>query len=286
MRFVSFNVQYGVGLDGVCDPKRIADAVRGADIIALQEVSRNLPKNSHADLPAIFEALLPDYFTAFGSGVDADAGSEIIDGKAVNRRLQFGNMVLSRYPIATIRNILLPRTRTLGPVNLQRSAVEALIVTPSGLIRVYSVHLDHRSPAERMSQIDYLKARASLYGVEGGGISGSGELGFPDLPHTDDYLIMGDFNMLPESPEYVAMVGPKDIYYGRTPRANCPTDALDHLGKRGPGAYTWEEPSRTDTRQYLDYFFVSGSLVSRLKDGWVDEKCIASDHKPVWLEIE
>lgn len=286
MRFVSFNVQYGVGLDGVCDPKRIADAVRSADIIALQEVSRNLPKNSHIDLPAIFEALLPDYFTAFGSGVDADMGSEIIDGKAVSRRLNFGNMVLSRYPILTVRNILLPRSRTFGLLNLQRSAVETLIGAPSGPIRVYSVHLDHTSPAERIQQIDYLRQRASLYGVEGGGISGYGNLGFPDAPHTDDYLIMGDFNMLPESPEYVAMAGPKDHYYARTPRATCPTDALDYLGKRGPDAYTWEEPNRTEDRQYLDYCFVSGTLAGRLKDGWVDEQCVASDHKPVWVEIE
>jgi endonuclease/exonuclease/phosphatase family metal-dependent hydrolase len=286
MRFVSFNVQFGVGLDGVCDPKRVADAVRGADIIALQEVSRNLPKNSHADLPAIFAALLPDYFTAFGSGVDADMGSEIIDGKAASRRLHFGNMVLSRYPILTVRNILLPRTRTFGLLNLQRSAVETLIGSPSGPIRIYSVHLDHTGPAERILQIEYLKQRASLYGVEGGGISGYSDFGFPDPPHTDDYLIMGDFNMLPESPEYIAMAGPKDHYYVRTPRTTCPTDALDYLGKRGPGAYTWEEPSRTEDRQYLDYCFVSGTLVSRLKDGWVDEECVASDHKPVWVEIE
>jgi endonuclease/exonuclease/phosphatase family metal-dependent hydrolase len=286
MRFVSFNVQYGVGLDGVYDPKRIAEAVRGADIIALQEVSRNLPKNSHADLPAIFASLLPDYFSAFGSGVDADMGSEIIDGKAVSRRLNFGNMVLSRYPILTVRNILLPRTRTFGLLNLQRSAVEALIGAPSGPIRVYSVHLDHTGPVERIMQIEYLKQRASLYGIEGGGISGHSDLGFPEAPHTDDYLLMGDFNMLPESHEYIAMAGPRDPYYGRTPRANCPTDALDYLGKRGLDAYTWEEPKRTDIRQYLDYCFVSGSLVSRLKDGWVDEERVASDHKPVWLEIE
>lgn len=286
MKFVSFNIQYGVGLDGVCDPKRIAEAVKGADIIGMQEVSRNLPKNSLADLPAIFGDLLPDYFTAFGGGVDVDMGSQVIDGKATSRRLQFGNMVLSRYPILAVRNILLPRMRTFGLLNLQRSALEALIGTPSGPIRVYSVHLDHGSPGERILQIDYLKQRTALYGVEGGSTTGFGSLGFPDVPHTDDYLIMGDFNMLPESPEYIAMAGLKDIYYGRTPRAADPTDALDCLGKRSPDAFTWEEPGRPEIRQYLDYVFVSGGLVGRLKNGWVDEACIASDHKPVWLEMD
>jgi endonuclease/exonuclease/phosphatase family metal-dependent hydrolase len=286
MKFVSFNIQYGVGLDGVCDPERIAVAVRGADIIALQEVSRNLPKNSQADLPAIFSDLLSGYFPAFGAGVDTDAGSEIVHGKAVVRRVQFGNMILSRHPILAIRNILLPRSRTYGMLNIQRSALEALIATPVGPIRVYSVHLDHSSPAERMAQIEFLRGRATLYGVEGGSVSGTSELGFPETPHTDDFVIMGDFNMLPESPEYIAMAGPKDVYYGRTPRANQPTDALGHLGKRGSDAFTWEEPGHPEIRQYLDYCFVSGSLVHRLKNGWVDDACIASDHKPVWLELD
>lgn len=285
MKFVSFNVQYGVGLDGICDLGRIAAAVRGADVIGLQEVTRNLPANGGIDMPPMLADLLGDYFHAFGAGVDTDAGSTITDGKAVMRRLQFGNMILSRHPILATRNILLPRTRTYGELNIQRSALEALIETPTGPLRVYSVHLDHRAPSERIAQIDFLRQRAMLFGVEGGAVTGSGGLGFTEVPHAEDYLLMGDFNTLPDSPEYLAMVGPKDVYYGRTPRADHPTDALDHLGKRQPGDYTWEEPSRTEVRQYLDYFFVSGSLVHRLTDGHVDTACTASDHKPVWLEI-
>jgi endonuclease/exonuclease/phosphatase family metal-dependent hydrolase len=286
MKFVSFNIQYGLGLDGVYDLERIAEAVRGADIVAFQEVTINFPKNSHIEMPAAFAELMPDYFHAFGAGTDTDAGSEIVDGKAVMRRRQFGNMILSRYPILSTRNLLLPRTRTYDYLNLQRSALEALVDTPSGPIRVYSVHLDHRSPGERIDQIAFLKDRATLYGIEGGAVSGGTEFHFLDAPHPDDFVIMGDFNMLPESPEYVAMTGVKDHFHGRTPRFNHPLDALDFLGKRGPDAFTWEEPGRPDVRQYLDYCFASGSLCHRLKDGWVDEACIASDHKPVWLEIE
>jgi endonuclease/exonuclease/phosphatase family metal-dependent hydrolase len=286
MRFVSFNIQYGIGLDGNCDVKRIVDAVQGADIVALQELTTNFPKNSHMDMPAVVAELMPDYFHAFGAGTDTDAGSEIVDGKMVMRRRQFGNMILSRFPIHTTRNLLLPRSRTYDYLNLQRSAIEALIGTPAGPIRVYSVHLDHRSPGERIRQIEFLKARATLYGVEGGAVSGGAEFHFLDAPHPDEFVIMGDFNMLPESPEYVAMAGPKDHHYGRTPRFNDPIDALAFLDKRGPNAFTWEDPGRPEVRQHLDYCFVSGSLVHRLKDGWVDEACIASDHKPVWLELD
>lgn len=285
MKFVSFNIQYGVGLDGNFNIERIADAIRDADIIALQEVTRNLPKNSRADLPALIAARLPEFFHAFGAGTVTDAGSGIVDGKVSMRHLEFGNMILSRHPILATRNILLPRTRTFDRLNLQRSALEALIDTPMGAIRVYSVHLDHRSPEERISQIVFLKDRIVNHTREGGAVSGGSEFGFPDLPCPEDYVVMGDFNMQPEQPEYIAMAGASDLYYGRTPNASNPTDALDRLGKRTASTYTWEEPGKPDIRQYLDYCFLSASLLTRLADGWVDEACTASDHKPVWVEL-
>ena len=72
MKFASFNVQYGIGLDGKFDAARIADAVKGADIIAMQEVTRNFGRNGHADLPGIFADLLPDRYHAFGAGLVVD----------------------------------------------------------------------------------------------------------------------------------------------------------------------------------------------------------------------
>ena len=62
MRVVTYNVQYGIGLDGRYDLDRIADAVRGADVIALQEISRNNPRNGGHDMVAAIGEALPDYF--------------------------------------------------------------------------------------------------------------------------------------------------------------------------------------------------------------------------------
>ncbi len=37
-----------------------------------------------------------------------------------------------------------------------------------------------------------------------------------DLPEElDDFVLMGDFNLFPESPEYVEIVGESDYYSGR-----------------------------------------------------------------------
>lgn len=38
MRFVTYNIRYGLGRDGLIDLDRIAESVGQADVIALQEV--------------------------------------------------------------------------------------------------------------------------------------------------------------------------------------------------------------------------------------------------------
>ncbi|MGF6173268.1 endonuclease/exonuclease/phosphatase family protein [Ensifer sp. 4252] len=286
MRFASYNIQYGIGLDGQFDPERIAASLDGADIIALQEVTRGFHRNGHVDLVACFEALFPGHFSAFHAPCDIDIGSSVEDGRAVSRRFQFGNMILSRWPILSTRLISLPRTRTISPMNLQRGATEALIATPSGPLRVYSVHLDHVLPAERIAQIRFLKERLLGYPLEGGGITGADDFGFAEPPHPEDFVVMGDFNMEPETPEYCAMVGSRDAYYGRSLRVENAVDALAHLGRLTPESYSWIHPEDPQRRMHLDYCFISAGLVPRLKDGWTDYDAKGSDHLPIGFKLE
>ena len=221
---------------------------------------------------------------SYGPACDVLVDYQPISGRLVERRFQFGNMVLSRFPIRTSRNLLLPRNRTYNKLNLQRGALETVIEAPGGALRVYSVHLDHISPDERLSQIAFLKDRAQLYINEGGALTGVNEFGLPDPPLPPDFLIMGDFNMEPEGPEYVAMVGRNDAFYGRQPRTGFPTDAQAHLGRRSPESYSWISEDGT-RRMHLDYCFVSGDLASRLTSAFVDTEATGSDHFPVWMEI-
>jgi len=286
VRFASYNIQYGIGLDGRFDPERIAASLEGADIIALQEVTRGFHRNGHVDLVARFEALFPGHFTAFHAPCDIDIGSAVEDGRAVSRRFQFGNMILSRWPILSTRLIALPRTRTVSPMNLQRGATEALIATPGGPLRVYSVHLDHVLPAERIAQIRFLKERMLGYPLEGGGITGAADFGYAEPPHPADFVVMGDFNMQPETPEYCAMVGSRDAYYGRSLRLENPVDTLAHLGRLTPESYSWVHPEDHDRRMHLDYSFISAGLVPRLKDAWTDYAATGSDHLPIGFELD
>lgn len=286
MKLVSYNIQYGIGLDGRFDLDRIAETVRGADIIAVQEVTRNFARNGGADMVAGLQDRLPEHFSVFGAGMDVDMGSAVENGRAVNRRLQFGNMVLSRFPIISSRNLLLPRSRTFDALNLQRSALEALVMVPGGPLRVYSVHLDHVSSEERLAQIGELKARALGYPLEGGAVSGAVEFGFREPPYPDDFILMGDFNMEPESAEYRAMVGAIDTDFGRKRRATHPLDAEALFGSRAADAYSWMDMEDNSRRKHLDYCFVSAGLSPRVSACRTDIEAIGSDHFPVWLELD
>lgn len=287
MKFVSYNIQYGIGMDGMFDPERIAASIKGGDVIALQEVTRGFPRNGHVDLVARFSDLFPEHFHVYGAPCDLLLDVSVENGRRVERRFQFGNMILSRWPILSTRHHLLPRSRTVEMLNLQRGALEAVIVAPGGPLRVYSVHLDHVSPDERLGQIRFLKERVVNFASEGGSLTGAAEEGFPDLPLPEDFLLMGDFNMEPESTEYIAMVGQRDRYYGRILRANEPVDVLDRLGLLTPESHTWAKPPGDGPmKMHLDHCFVNAGLVPRLKNAWVDNEALGSDHFPLWVEVE
>lgn len=287
MKLVSYNIQYGIGMDGRFDPERIAASIADADVIALQEVTRGFHKNGYADLVARFADFFPTHFHVFGPSCDVLAEIVEENGRPLERRFQFGNMILSRWPILATRHLLLPRSRTISHINLQRGAVEAVIAAPTGPLRIYSTHLDHISPDERVSQITFLKERILQFGAEGGALTGGAAEGFPDPPLPEDFLLMGDFNMEPESPEYLAMVGRRDRYYGRVLRADQMIDVLDRTGQLGPGSYSWAKPPGDGpVKMHLDYCFINGALEPRLKRAWVDLSALGSDHFPLWTELE
>lgn len=268
---VSYNIQFGFGIDGHYDLARIIDAVRDADVILLQEVTRGFIRNKGADMVAAIRALLPDRFAVIGMPVDIDFGSAPRDGAVHDSRFQFGNMVLSRWPILSSRPHLLPRTMRNERLNLQRGALEALIQTPAGPIRFISVHLDHVDADERLRQIDALRHIVIEGGSDGGAATGMAEFGFPELPVTEHALAAGDYNMRPGSPEHAAMTGEG---------ANALTDVSP------PGdVMSFYNPKEEETLQRLDYGFATQALAKRVTKSWIDEAATGSDHRPLWFAI-
>jgi endonuclease/exonuclease/phosphatase family metal-dependent hydrolase len=285
VKFASYNIQYGFGLDGIYDLDRIARSVEAADIIALQEVTRGFSENDFADMVDDLAALFPNHFWVYGAPCDVHVETGEDGFPPRGTRFQFGNMILSRWPVLSTRTLLLPRCRTITKLNLQRGATEAVIDTPDGALRVYSVHLDHVSPDERIRQLAYLNERINAFPFEGGSLTGACEFGIAEPPLPEDYVVMGDFNMVPESPEYCSFAGTADTYFGRVPRIGTPVDALAALEAYPPGSYSWMDPKDHNKRMHLDYCFVSCGLQRRLKSAYVDTGSVGSDHFPLWVEI-
>jgi endonuclease/exonuclease/phosphatase family metal-dependent hydrolase len=193
-------------------------------------------------------------------------------------------MVLSRYPIVASRNLLLPRTLRFSRGNLQRAALEALVIAPAGPIRIYSVHIDHVSATERALQIAHLKARAFAYTAEGGAISGAAEYGFPEPPRPQAFVLMGDFNMDRFSPEYRQMIGEQDD--AARAAGGDPVDVYS-LGDGLPeGAVSWVDDAKPETNRLIDYAFVERSLAERAGKVRIDGEAKGSDHLPVWFELD
>ena len=80
MRLLSYNIQYGYGRDGAYRLDRVANVVKSADIVALQEVDRHWQRTNYDDQPALLAQMLPDHYMVYGAGFDMDAATETTFG--------------------------------------------------------------------------------------------------------------------------------------------------------------------------------------------------------------
>ncbi len=288
MKFVSYNIQYSKGKDGRHDLARIADTVRGADVIALQEVTRNMPGVPDADQPDALSRLLAEYYWIYGPPVDVDMSGLGPDGRPANRRTQFGNMILSRYPILSSRLLLLPRYKTYDKPNVQCAALEGVVELPSGPLRVYGVHLNSRNAAERIAQIDYLLPKLFDIVREGGALTGPVWFkGMTGVPMSEECVVMGDCNLVPGSPEYLRIVGEPDYFHGSRVEARHLVDSWTQAGNPADEGLTWyDETDNWQSGFRLDYGFVSAGLAAKLGAARIDTEAPGSDHQPYWFDLD
>lgn len=283
MRLLSFNIQYGFGADGVYDLTRAAQVIAAADIACLQEVDRHWSRSGFDDQPARLEALLPDRYTVFGPGFDMDA-SRSEGGRVVNRRRQFGPMIVSRWKILWSRLHLLPLAAMIEPINTQTCALEACIAAPCGPLRVVSVHLAHVGVGERLAQIAALRAALPAVGPWSGTDDEPARNwteGQDEPPCPAPMLWMGDFNSEPGSAEYRAIVGETPYHPGARYRGAMVDAAA------GLGLHTHEKQiAGALRRRQLDHIFLDAALAPRLLRVWTETDCPASDHFPLWAEID
>ena len=290
MKLVTYNIHFGLGKDDRYDLPRIADEVRGADLIALQEVERNWPRSGMTDQVAEFAGLFPDYYWIYGAGLDVDASVRGPNGHIDNRRRQFGNMLLSRYPFLSSRNHLLPKWGTVGQLSLQRSALEGVVALDSGPVKLYTTHLHHLAASKRMEQVETLLQVIDQAPRSGGVWCGThynpaaGWTDDPAPPMPAETIILGDLNFTCEAAEYERMIGPWNAQRGRLVNVAGLADAWVAAGHAETDGGTVFPADGQGKR--IDYCLLSAWLAPKVRTAQVDMEAQGSNHQPLHIEID
>lgn len=292
MRVVTYNIQYGFGRDGRHDIARTAEVLRGADIIGLQEVEAFWDRSGNIhQCERIAETL--GLHAVYGVTVDIHKELPAPDGGRRAVRRQFGNAILSRWPILTSRTFLFPKLSPQNAHSIQRGITEATIAVPSGPIRVYCTHFSHLCDEERMEHARValdLHRRAQADGpVASGWHPDTSWLEDAPPPVPADAILMGDLNLTPDSPVYTALTGPVSGMYGRLIPPDGFADtwtAAGHDEAAGHTLYPGDEGWRKKTGKRIDYVLATPGLAARVVAAEVLSNADASDHQPVAVTFE
>jgi endonuclease/exonuclease/phosphatase family metal-dependent hydrolase len=145
VRVATFNLQHGASADGgPVDAALVGEACAAlrADVLALQEVDRGLPRSGGADLAAVAAAA---------------TGMELVFGRTLRRDGgEYGNALLVRGVVHRVEHLALPRrfARLPGPWRREpRGAIFATVVVGGLRLRVAATHLAVRA-VENGPQLD------------------------------------------------------------------------------------------------------------------------------------
>lgn len=240
IKLATFNIHHGEGTDGRLDLGRVADLVRGVDIVAFQEVDVRFRDRSGGVDQARWLGKELKGNSAFGPNLVEGGGS-------------YGVALVTRFPITSHINHRLPRS--VGREKAEpRGLLECRLDVAGRPLRVYVTHLAHDSQADRALQIRRLREIVSV--------------------SPDPWIVMGDFNLRPDTADYKALTGPDGPRF---------VDAWSVAGK-GPGCTIG---LRGDRPGRIDYIFTAEPLAGGLVNGSarVDAETIASDHQPLFVDL-
>jgi len=272
---LSWNIQCGLGCDGVFDLARIARVMRvlgDADVICCQEVARHdAAYASGADQEAELQRLFPGYQVFFGAGLDREG-----DGGAGGARRQFGNALLSRLPVLQVFRHLLPHPAAGGIKHMQRQAIEAVLQTASGPLRVVTTHLEYFSCDHRAAQIARLREIQQEVAANEASPAKAAPSPYDLTPRPASLVLCGDFNVKPDDAEYTQLMAEPLLDAWRVARGAEPHPPSTGLFDRKQ----W--PMGGHCR---DYFAVTADVAQRIAAVEIDLTTDASDHQPLLLTL-
>jgi len=152
LRFITFNIRHALGLDEQIDLKRVISVIADsyADVVALQEVDRYMSRSGNIDQAAeIARELQMEWRYA---------------ASLRHGRSEYGNAILSRYPIEEDEVIFFPGEKE------RRSLLNVKLRTDKGTMWALTTHLGvtERDRARQMpmlmTQLAKVKSKAILMG--------------------------------------------------------------------------------------------------------------------------
>jgi len=123
---MTFNVRHGVGMDRRLDLHRQATIISQADIVLLQEVDRHLFRSRRQDQAQVLAEGSGLYNYAFGASLNFLGG-------------QYGNAVLSRFPLRSVAVHRIPRPFWTEP----RTVLQVETTIDDEVVYLFNTHLGY-----------------------------------------------------------------------------------------------------------------------------------------------
>ena len=147
VKVMSFNIAHGLGMDGITDLERTAGVIEDscASIIALQEVDRFFGERSlfMDQVEWLGERL--GMYTAYGANLDYPPDRVNMPNQ------QYGNAILSKYPITYSKNHHMTPVKQWYGNDEQRGVLEVIIEIEDMAINVFNAHLSLKDEELKLS---------------------------------------------------------------------------------------------------------------------------------------
>lgn len=249
VKVMSFNIAHGSGMDGTLNLERTAAVIEDscASIIGLQEVDRFFGERSLFVDQVEWLGERLGMHTAFGANIEFAAENGDMP------KHQYGNAILSKYPITYSKNHHMTPVQQWYGNDEQRGVLEAVIEIDDMAISVFNAHLSLKDEELKLSVKEILALTQKSK--------------FP-------CIVLGDFN----APPFYAPIREMSRHF---------TDAFLKM-KRGD-AYTYPAPHSYSTTGVelkpvtrIDYIFFGPEMeVAQTATISTD----ASDHLPIVADL-
>lgn len=278
LRILTWNIQWGLGIDGTVDLGRVindARAIADFDVLCLQEVSDNfadLQGNDGGNQFAEIARLLPGYIAVEGIALD------VPDGAGGRRR--FGNMILSRLPVDQVLRYTLP-WEAAATRNMPRLLLEAVVQAPSGPLRVMTTHLEYSSSTLRRAQVEGIREAHRTACERHATPRENGPGTYALYPAPPSAVLTGDFNMRPDDPNKQRI---SERFANGAPALVDAWPAAHGSEAHPPSFCLYDQTYGTP--HCCDFIFVTEDLAPKIRRIAYDQETQASDHQPVLIELD